>query len=122
MIGCKEMASIVDTSKILTKGWKTKIPVVSAILYSLFSLPFLLDLPIASIHESGAYSIVYMILNLPVLVLFDRFKFDIESSLNHPTNYTMYLLFFVFSLLFWILVSFILGVFCDVLGQKKAKG
>lgn len=102
------------------KGWIVKLPLISTALYIMLSLPFLLKWPIASIHENGAYSIAYIIINIPAIMLFDQFKYKLEVFLNHPSSYSMYLIFFAFSLVFWALVSVVVGACCDVARYTKA--
>jgi len=108
-------------NKYWQKGWIVKLPLISTLLYSLFSLPFLLNWPIASIHENGAYSIAYMVINIPVIILFDQFKYELEVFLNHPGSYSMYLIFFAFALMFWAVVSVVVGACCDRVRYTKAE-
>lgn len=86
--------------------WKYKLPIFVGVFYFVLCLPFLTGLLIPSIHEGNAYSMFFVVVNIPVIVLFNKLAslFTSTENLSIPNA-----VFIFITWLFWILISFLIG-------------
>lgn len=102
--------------KFCKKKWKYKLPIWVGVLYFVLCLPFLTGMLIPSIHEGNAYSVFFVIVNMPVIVLFDK----LTNLLTSTENLSVPNAIFIFiTWLFWVLISFLIGIVIDT--AKKTK-
>ena len=101
---------------------KFKLPIVIGSLFVLLSLPFIFGLLQPSIHEGG-YSALYVILNMPPLMVVSGIAQKIEGALmRNPDRYTSNMLSITLLFLFWVALSFILGsIFDEIKGRQGSR-
>ena len=100
------------------KTWTIKLPSLVGVVFLILSLPFILGSLHPSIHEGG-YSALYAIVNIPAIIvvaplgewLFQAFGVDLDPYL---INLITILLFLVF----WVSVSFMIGLFIDSVARE----
>jgi hypothetical protein len=93
---------------------KIKLPIIVGIIYTLSSLPFIFGLLTPSIHEGNIYSVLYVFINMPVIFLFGSIIDEIvQIVFNEPSLYNSNIIFIIISIIFWVAVSFVIGLFID---------
>ncbi|HUL22985.1 MAG TPA: hypothetical protein VLZ10_16125 [Thermodesulfobacteriota bacterium] len=98
---------------------KFKLPIVVGSLFVLLSLPFIFGFLQPSMHEGG-YSVFYVILNMPALMLISGVAQKIETSLMRSYDlYTANIISITFLLLFWLAISFICGAIFDEIKRRR---
>lgn len=102
------------------KSARLKYPINAGTFFFLISLPFILGIKIPSIHEGDFYTLIYVILNFPVIYMFGSFsdKIAIYFFTAQPTQYQANIVLILFAHFFWIGLAFIAGFFID---QKRLK-
>jgi hypothetical protein len=102
------------------KRAKLKLPCIVGLMFFLISLPFIAGFKHASIHEGDLYSLLYVVLNLPVIYVFGSLS---DSIVNHmsiaPDLYRANLVFIGLAHLFWISVAFVVGLILDIANNNS---
>jgi len=99
---------------------KYKLPILTGGIYFVLSLPFIFGYLQPSTHDGG-YSAVYVFLNFPGIIIISGIADKIDSILNTAKDLqTSNLIALTLLLLFWTILSFILGVLIDSI-QKRRK-
>jgi len=97
------------------KRAEVKLPCIVGLMFFLISLPFILGFKNPSIHEGDLYSFLYVTLNLPVIYIFGSLSDSIVNQFWSPPDlYRSNAVFIGFAHLFWILVSFGVGLIRDM--------
>ncbi len=94
----------------ISKNMSLKLPAVTFIFYSVFSIPVILNFEI-SIH--GFYGMVYGILNSPLNLIFDTDQIA-NSLFSEPSLASSNIVFAISSIVFWLFVSIVVGVSLDL--------
>jgi len=104
------------------KAMKLKLPILIGSLFILLSLPFIFGFLQPSIHEGG-YSVLYVILNMPALMVISGIGRKIESALmTTPDLYTSNILSIILLFLFWVVLSFVVGsIFDEIKRRQRAR-
>ena len=98
---------------------KFKLPIVIGSLFILLSFPFIFGLLEPSMHEGG-YSALYVILNMPALMVISGAVQKIETAFFKTHDlFTSNMLTLTLVFLFWILSSFVLGCIFDEIKRKQ---
>lgn len=100
--------------------WRYKLPIIIGTVYILLSLPFIFGLLTPSIHEGNFYSTIYILINLiPILLLGKLIDWLAMLLFKYPTLYKSNLISVFLTLVFWILLSWILGTIIDIKKTRK---
>ncbi len=103
----------------IMRRMKFKLPIVVGSLFVLLSLPFIFGFLQPSMHEGG-YSVFYVLLNMPAIIVVSGVAQKIETSLMKNYDlYTANIISMTFLLLFWLAISFICGVIFDEIKRTR---
>ena len=94
--------------------YKFKLPLIVGAAFFLLSLPFILGLLAPSIHEGNYYAAFYVIVNILPTIIFGKLGDSLTALIfRAPTLYESTLVFIALTLIFWVSISWILGVILD---------
>jgi hypothetical protein len=98
------------------------VPVLVGGLYFLLSIPFLLDVLTPSIHEGNSYSTLFVLVNLPWILLMGSIGDMICRSLfETQTLYKSNMVFLMLTWLMWVILAFAVGVLIDLTRRRRPK-
>ncbi len=101
------------------KKWKFILPVTVGTIFIVFSLPFIFGYLYPSIHEGG-YAALYVIFNIPALMVVSGIAKNLEGIFTRePDAYTSNMVTIALLLLFWLLVSLVIGIVIDLLKRNR---
>jgi hypothetical protein len=105
-------------------SWKAKLPMIVGSGFIVFSLPVIFGVVVPSMHGDNSYSMLYFIINLPAIFIFKLTGVaDVMIYLfgSPPTHrYLSDLLFTILFFLFYLSISYLVGVIVDMC-KKKSK-